>query len=178
MFTCEQYDRPYLYPKSHTQKASRSDRTFYIPSYLISREWDLLLPANRRSKPFVPFHNLSPSPQSAIHFQSHDPVIANGPLSTETRICVFLSLNPRRAPVRLRWMRLGVKQASRAGRISVLEKQLFFYTKKSKSTFFLPHWWRGYKCEHSGAVTSSGVPLKYSQFQNHDVTVPIAKSKT
>lgn len=107
------------------------------------REWDLLRPANRRSKPFVPFHNLSPSPQSAIHFQSHDPVIANGPLSTETRICVFLSLNPRRAPVRLRWMRLGVKRASRAGRISVLEKQLislFFIQKKSKSTFFLPHW--------------------------------------
>lgn len=87
------------------------------------REWDLLLPANCRSKPFVPFHNLSPSPQSAIHSQSHDPVIAKGLLSTETRICVFLSLNQWRA--QSNWGGSGRESnASGAGGVSELANQL------------------------------------------------------
>jgi len=66
-----------------------SDRTFRCMCYLISQGTGNA--ASSRSKPFVPFHGLSPSPQSAIHFQSHDPVIVNGLLYTETCICGFPS---------------------------------------------------------------------------------------
>lgn len=79
--------------KAKNTKAAGVTEPFTSCPILSLREWDLLLSANSRSKPFVMFHSLSPSPQSAIHFQSHDLVIANGLLSTETYICVFPPLN-------------------------------------------------------------------------------------